>query len=59
MFEYLQNQQKYYTVKTVPLMTCNEFLLLTLPFFKTRDVNESFKTEIQDQPPATTLTTKS
>ena len=36
-------------------MTCNERLLSTLPYFKTRDlINASFNTEIHDHPSATT-----
>ena len=35
-------------------MTCNECLLSTLPFFKTRDLNASFNTKIHDHPLATT-----
>ena len=49
-----KHQQKNYTVKTIPLMTCNECLLSTLPFFKTSDLNASFNTEVHDHPPATT-----
>ena len=41
--------------KTAPLMTCNERLLSTLPYFKTRDlINASFNTEIHDHPSAAT-----
>ena len=35
-------------------MTCNECLLSTLPFFKTRDLNASFNTKIHDHPSTTT-----
>ena len=35
-------------------MTCNKYLLSTLPFFTTRDLNASFNTESHDHPPATT-----
>ena len=49
-----KHEQKNYTVETVPLMTCNECLLSTLPFFKTRDLNASFNTEIRDYPATTT-----
>ena len=48
-----KHQQKNYTVENVPLLTCNECLLSTLPFFKTRDLYASFNTEIHDHPPAT------
>ena len=34
-------------------MACNECLLSTLPFFKARDLNASFNTEIHDHTPAT------
>ena len=54
-----KHQQKNYTVKTVPLMACNECLLPTLPFFKTRDLNTSFNTKTHDHPLAITLTSKS
>ena len=41
--------------KTLPLMTCNERVLSTLPYFKTRDlINASFNTEIHDHPYAAT-----
>ena len=43
-----KHQQKNYTAETLPLMTCNECLLSTLPFFRTRDLNASFNTEIHD-----------
>ena len=36
------------------MMTCNECLLSTLPFFKKRDLNASFNTKIHDHPSATT-----
>ena len=56
-FSYLiisKHQQRNCTVKTVPLMTRNECLQSTLPFFKMRDINASCNTETRDHPSATT-----
>ena len=50
---YDKQQQKKFTVKSVPYITCNECLLSTLPFFKSRDINPPRYTEANYYPPST------
>ena len=44
-------EQKHYTAKSVNYWTCNDCTLSILPFYNTRDLNESFTNEIDFIPP--------
>ena len=47
MLEYLQSTTKKYTLKTIPLHTCTACTLTELPFYNTRNLNETLDNETQ------------